>query len=103
MRLVTFSKNRKVRIGVFVDDDKTVVDLSVAAPTLPTDMNGFIAAGPKALAKAAAAVKKAKPEPMLQHLSASKKKKFEKEIIEAFIQESKSQKQNLPLDIPLRK
>jgi 2-keto-4-pentenoate hydratase/2-oxohepta-3-ene-1,7-dioic acid hydratase in catechol pathway len=61
MRLVTFSKNRKVRIGVLVDDDETVVDLSVAAPTLPTDMNGFIAAGPKALAKAAAAVKKAKP------------------------------------------
>jgi len=59
MRLVTFSRNRQRRIGALVDDDKTVVDLSLAAPDLPTDMTRFIAAGPSAHRKAAQAVKKA--------------------------------------------
>lgn len=58
MRLVTFLKNRKPRIGVLVDDDTVIVDLSVLAPTLPTDMNEFIAGGPGVKLKAERAVKK---------------------------------------------
>jgi len=59
MRLATFLKNRKPRIGVLVDDDSTIVDLTVAAPTLPTDMNEFIAGGPGVKLKAERAVNKA--------------------------------------------
>lgn len=58
MRLVTFLKNRKTRIGVLVDDDTAIVDLSIAAPNLPRDMNAFISAGPSAKQKAERAIKK---------------------------------------------
>ncbi len=54
MRLVTFTANGAEFIGVL--DGDTVVDLSQAAPDLPTDMNGFIEAGDAALAQAAEAV-----------------------------------------------
>jgi 2-keto-4-pentenoate hydratase/2-oxohepta-3-ene-1,7-dioic acid hydratase in catechol pathway len=48
MKLVTFSEGTgaRVRIGLVVGDG--VVDLSVAAPALPTSMKGLIAAGPAA-------------------------------------------------------
>jgi 2-keto-4-pentenoate hydratase/2-oxohepta-3-ene-1,7-dioic acid hydratase in catechol pathway len=61
MRFITFSKGRKTKIGVLVDEDKVVIDLSVAAPKLPTDMNSFISGGASALEKARQAVAKAKP------------------------------------------
>lgn len=41
-----------------MDDDTVIVDLSVLAPTLPTDMNEFIAGGPGVKLKAERAVKK---------------------------------------------
>jgi 2-keto-4-pentenoate hydratase/2-oxohepta-3-ene-1,7-dioic acid hydratase in catechol pathway len=54
MKLVTFSEGTgaRVRIGVVVSD--SVVDLSVAAPALPTSMKGLIAAGPAAWEQARA-------------------------------------------------
>ncbi len=52
MRLATFRHRRRTRIGVLDPDGATVVDLSVAAPALPADMNSFIAGGPRALAAA---------------------------------------------------
>ena len=58
MRLVTFLKNRKPRIGVLVDNDTAIIDLSLAAPSLPQDMNEFISAGPSARLKAQRAIKK---------------------------------------------
>ncbi len=57
MRLVTFKKGAESRVGVRRDDG--IVDLSIAAKTLPRDMIGLIAAGKGALAKAAAAAKRA--------------------------------------------
>ena len=61
MKLVTFRRSGKLRIGALSDDGATVVDFSVAAPKLPADMNGFILAGDKALAMARTAMKTKKP------------------------------------------
>lgn len=47
MRLVTFTHSGATRIGIVDGDD--VVDLSVAAPDLPRDMVGFLAAGAPAI------------------------------------------------------
>lgn len=47
MRLVTFTHHGNTRIGAQVDDQ--VVDLSVAAPELPTDMVAFLDEGTEAL------------------------------------------------------
>ena len=58
MRLVTFLKNKKARIGVLVDDDTAIVDLTIAAPKLPQDINAFISAGPGTKLKTERAVKK---------------------------------------------
>jgi 2-keto-4-pentenoate hydratase/2-oxohepta-3-ene-1,7-dioic acid hydratase in catechol pathway len=55
LRLATFTQAGRRRVGV-VDGD-AVVDLSVAAPRLPREMLGLIAAGPAALARAARAAK----------------------------------------------
>jgi 2-keto-4-pentenoate hydratase/2-oxohepta-3-ene-1,7-dioic acid hydratase in catechol pathway len=54
MKLVTFSEGTgaRVRIGVVVGDN--VLDLSVAAPALPSSMKGLIAAGPAAWEQARA-------------------------------------------------
>ena len=57
MKLVSFRRAGKIRIGGIADDSETVVDFSVAAPRLPADMPTFIEAGDKALAGAARAVK----------------------------------------------
>jgi 2-keto-4-pentenoate hydratase/2-oxohepta-3-ene-1,7-dioic acid hydratase in catechol pathway len=54
MRLATFVVDDLERIGVVVD--ATVIDLSVAAPDLPRDMIGLLAAGAPALEAAASAV-----------------------------------------------
>ncbi len=52
MRLATFRHRGRERIGVLDPDGATLIDLSVAAPALPTDMNSFIAGGAKMLARA---------------------------------------------------
>lgn len=57
MKLVSFRRAGKIRIGAIADDGETVVDFSVAAPALPADMPSFIEAGDKALAGAARALK----------------------------------------------
>ena len=54
MKLVTFSHEGRCRIGVA--DGGDVVDLSAAAPDLPTEMVAFLAAGDPALHAAHAAV-----------------------------------------------
>lgn len=53
MRLATFIVDEVERIGVVVDS--TIIDLSVAAPELPSDMISLIAAGAPALEAAAKA------------------------------------------------
>ena len=52
MKLATFSHGGRERIGVVVGE--LVIDLSAAAPDLPTDMTAFLAAGDAALARARA-------------------------------------------------
>lgn len=47
MKLVTFSQSGSTRIGIL--DNDAVVDLSVAAPDLPTEMLAFLEAGDTAL------------------------------------------------------
>ncbi len=53
MKLATVTHAGNTRIGVVQGDE--IVDLSVAAPDLPTEMTALLAAGPSALARAAAA------------------------------------------------
>ena len=53
MKLCTFTHDSSTRIGVVVGDQ--VVDLAAVAPDLPTDMVGFLEAGPPALEAARAA------------------------------------------------
>jgi len=50
MKLATFSRNGRSGIGVVLDE--TILDLSDAAPHLPTDMLALLEAGPDALAAA---------------------------------------------------
>ncbi len=47
MKLVTFTHDGRTRIGLARED--VVVDLSAAAPDLPTDMLGLLEAGPSAM------------------------------------------------------
>lgn len=60
MRLLTFRHSGRVRLGALTADGKTVIDLAVAAPKLPRDMNGLIAGGRGALAEARRALKTTK-------------------------------------------
>ena len=53
MRLVTFSHAGSTRVGVVVGSE--LVDLAVAAPKLPREMNALLGAGPAALETARAA------------------------------------------------
>jgi 2-keto-4-pentenoate hydratase/2-oxohepta-3-ene-1,7-dioic acid hydratase in catechol pathway len=57
MKLCTFQHGHATRIGVVTDEG--VVDLSQAAPDLPTEMTALLAAGPAALRRAAAAASNA--------------------------------------------
>ena len=50
MKLVSFAYRRISHIGILTDDGATVVNLTVAAPKLPTDMTDIIAAAPGILA-----------------------------------------------------
>ncbi len=56
MQLVTFKDSAGERIGALLRASNEIVDLAAAAPGLPRDMQGFIAAGPAALATAQAAL-----------------------------------------------
>ena len=47
MKLATFTSEGRTRIGVVEGD--AVVDLSAAAPNLPTEMTAFLEAGEAAL------------------------------------------------------
>ena len=53
MKLVTFQESGITRLGRL--EDQEVVDLSVAAPELPTEMIALLEAGPDALSRAATA------------------------------------------------
>ncbi|CAE7406088.1 Fahd2 [Symbiodinium microadriaticum] len=53
MKLATFTHNGNTRIGIVEDD--AVIDLSQAAPDLPTDMVSFLEAGADAITAAKAA------------------------------------------------
>lgn len=52
MKLATFTESGRTRIGLVLDD--RILDLSQAAPELPTDMIAFLRAGPAALERARA-------------------------------------------------
>ncbi|WP_428312845.1 fumarylacetoacetate hydrolase family protein [Hydrocarboniphaga sp.] len=54
MKLATFTHAGKTRIGKIIDD--RIIDLSAAAPDLPTDMVDFLVAGKEAMAAAARVV-----------------------------------------------
>lgn len=53
MKLATFTHSHRTRVGIVVGDG--IVDLSAAAPELPTEMTALLAGGPDALAAAARA------------------------------------------------
>jgi 2-keto-4-pentenoate hydratase/2-oxohepta-3-ene-1,7-dioic acid hydratase in catechol pathway len=53
MQLVTFSQNSATRVGVLTDNK--IIDLSLAAPDLPTEMIALLAAGESAMQQARAA------------------------------------------------
>ena len=57
MRLVSFSRGGDSRIGCPVDGK--IVDLSIAAPSLPTDLLSLLEMGPEGMKQAEAAVKAA--------------------------------------------
>lgn len=57
MKLATFSHGGRTRIGSVVGDE--IVDLAAAAPSLPTEMSAFLAAGDEAMGEARAASEKA--------------------------------------------
>ena len=57
MKLATFTQADATRIGVV--DGEVIVDLSAAAPSLPTEMCAFLAAGTEALATARQAAESA--------------------------------------------
>ena len=57
MRLVSFSRGNESQIGCPVDGN--IVDLSIAAPSLPTDLLSLLEMGPEGMKQAEAAVKAA--------------------------------------------
>ncbi len=63
MRLVTFKKGRGSAVGVRTEEG--IVDLSVAAESLPRDMAGLLAAGSTALARAERAARKPSAEALI--------------------------------------
>ena len=60
MRIVAFDKNGNATLGVREGDE--IVDLSVADPSLPSDLLGFLRAGKDAFAHAAATAREAGPD-----------------------------------------
>ena len=57
MKLMTFAKDGRTALGLV--DGESVIDLASADPSLPTDMQSLIEAGPSALANARAAAGRA--------------------------------------------
>jgi 2-keto-4-pentenoate hydratase/2-oxohepta-3-ene-1,7-dioic acid hydratase in catechol pathway len=55
MKLVTFTQRGRTRIGILDEQAEEIIDLSIAAPKVPTDMTAFVAAGDRALNAAARA------------------------------------------------
>jgi 2-keto-4-pentenoate hydratase/2-oxohepta-3-ene-1,7-dioic acid hydratase in catechol pathway len=66
MRLLTFKKNGATAIGVVQQDGSSVIDLSIAAPDLPNDMNVLIDLWDEGREKAKAACENASDEARLQ-------------------------------------
>ena len=64
MKLATFTHRGATRIGVVRDDG--VVDLSAAAPELPREMTGFLAAGASAMVRAREVAAKAAALPLAE-------------------------------------
>jgi len=62
MKLATFTHQDRRRIGVVVDDG--IVDLSAAAPELPTEMVAFLEAGSDAMQRARRAATEGAPIPL---------------------------------------
>lgn len=54
MKLVTFTQNGSTRVGIWMEPAGSILDLSGAEPSLPTDMIAFLSAGQPALDKARA-------------------------------------------------
>lgn len=65
MKLATFTHRGRTRIGVLHQDGRHIVDLSVAAPKLPTDMTAFVERGAPALKVAERASKSRKGEALI--------------------------------------
>lgn len=65
MKLVSFNRRGKIRLGVLDTDGRSLIDLSEAAPRLPADMTAFIEAGAPALKAAARALGTRKKEARL--------------------------------------
>jgi acylpyruvate hydrolase len=65
MRLVTFTHRGNTRIGIWMQDQKAVLDLSVAVAELPRDMIGFLEAGEAAMQQARAVLAGAQTEWLL--------------------------------------
>ncbi|MBT6284264.1 MAG: 5-carboxymethyl-2-hydroxymuconate isomerase, partial [Rhodospirillaceae bacterium] len=42
MKLASFRRGGKVRIGAITEDGAEIIDFSIAAPRLPADMSSFI-------------------------------------------------------------
>jgi 2-keto-4-pentenoate hydratase/2-oxohepta-3-ene-1,7-dioic acid hydratase in catechol pathway len=59
MRLVSFKKLGGTRIGILAEDGESVIDLSIAAPDMPQDMNNFIDLGLEGQEQAAASLNSA--------------------------------------------
>ena len=51
MKLITFTESGRSRVGLLNGDG--VIDLSIACPSLPSEMLALIQAGPSAVALAA--------------------------------------------------
>ncbi len=62
MKLITFQTGTECRIGVLATDEITIVDLSIASPSLPRDMTAFVELGDDGLKQAEAAVESAASE-----------------------------------------
>jgi 2-keto-4-pentenoate hydratase/2-oxohepta-3-ene-1,7-dioic acid hydratase in catechol pathway len=65
MKLATFTHRGTTRIGVLHQDGRHIVDLSVAAPKLPTEMTAFVEKGQAALKIAERASKTRKAEALI--------------------------------------
>ncbi len=59
MRLLTFNKNGTATLGVVEANGQKIVDLSIAAPDLPQDMNSLIELGDEGLKMAAVSCEQA--------------------------------------------